>query len=226
MLRKLLLVCGILASLLYVGSDVLAAMRWEGYSYIDQSVSELRAIGAPTRPLLVSLLAIYAVLCIAFGVGVWRAAGSKRSLRITGVLLIVLGVLDLTAYYFPMHLRGEISQTGRTLNETMHIIGTGVTVLLILLIIGFGATADGKWFRIYSYATIAVLLVAGAWASVDVPQIEANLPTPWLGVKERINIYGYMLWLAVMALTLWRAQVTAVAGKPPAGSRSPQLTPR
>ena len=42
--RKVLLVCGILASLLYVGSDILAALRYEGYSYTAHSVSELRAI--------------------------------------------------------------------------------------------------------------------------------------------------------------------------------------
>jgi hypothetical protein len=32
---------------------------------------------------------------------------------------------------------------------TMHIILTSVTVLFILLAIGFGATANGKWFRLY-----------------------------------------------------------------------------
>ena len=56
MVRKVLLICGILASLIYVGSDILAAMRWEGYSYTAQSVSELRAIGAPTRSFLVPIL--------------------------------------------------------------------------------------------------------------------------------------------------------------------------
>jgi hypothetical protein len=56
MLRKILLVCGILAALLYVGSDILAAMRWEGYSYTAQTVSELRAVGAPTRAFLVPIL--------------------------------------------------------------------------------------------------------------------------------------------------------------------------
>lgn len=226
MVRKVLLVCGILAALLYVGSDMLAALWWEGYSYINQSVSELRAIGAPTRPFLVPLLTIYALLEIAFGLGVWLSADAKRALRITGVLLFALGVLDLTAYFFPMHLREEINQNGRTLNETMHVIGTGVTVLMILLIIGFGATANGKWFRLYSYATLLVLIVAGAWGALDAPRIEANLPTPWMGVKERINIYGYMLWMLMLAVVLLRAPATAATGKPPAGIGSPQLTTR
>lgn len=218
MARKVLLVCGIVAALLYVGSDIVAAMCWEGYSYTGQSVSELRAIGAPTRPLLLPLLTIYTVLEIAFGFGVWRAAGEKRALRIAGVLLIVLGIVDLTAPFFPMHLGG----TGGTLTDTMHLILTSVTVLSMLLIIGFGSTADGKWFRLYSIATLLMLIVAGAWASGSAHRIEANLPTPWVGVRERINIYGYMLWIAVLAIALLRVRSDTL--RPEARQRTSILT--
>ena len=93
-----------------------------------------------------------------------------------------------------------------TLTDTMHIILASVTVLLILLTIGFGASADGKWFRFYSYGTLLVLIVTGALAFLDVPRIAANLPTPWLGVRERINAYGYMLWMMVLAIVLLRIQ--------------------
>jgi hypothetical protein len=223
--RKLLLACGILAALIYMGSDIVAAMRWEGYSYLHQSVSELRAIGAPTRPLLVAMLTPYAVLEFPFAVGVWLSAGTKRSLRITAVLLFVLGLLDLSAYFFPMQMRENLSQTGATLTDTLHLVGTAATVILIMLIIGFGANADGRWWRIYSYATLLLLIIAGAWGALDAPRIEANLPTPWMGVKERINIYGYMLWLAALAIMLLRAPAPTTAGKPRAGIGSPQLRP-
>jgi hypothetical protein len=59
MLRNLLLICGILSSLLYVGTDILAGTLWEGYSFTSQAVSELSAIGAPTRPLVVPLYLAY-----------------------------------------------------------------------------------------------------------------------------------------------------------------------
>lgn len=51
-LRKILLVCGILSSLLYVSGDIVAAMSWHSYSYTSQSISELLAIGSPTRRFL------------------------------------------------------------------------------------------------------------------------------------------------------------------------------
>ena len=53
MARKSLLVCGVLSSLLYVAMTVLVAMQWEGYSSASQTISELSAIGAPTRSLWV-----------------------------------------------------------------------------------------------------------------------------------------------------------------------------
>jgi Protein of unknown function (DUF998) len=203
--RKVLLVCGMLASLLYVSTDILAAMRYEGYSYTARAVSELSAIGAPTRPLVVPLFLTHSVLQVAFGLGVWMSASRKRGLRFTAGLLVGVGLIDLVGPFVPMHMRGA----ELTLTDTMHIIVASVTVLLVLLAIGFGATANGKWFRLYSIGTIAVLVVGGALAFLDASRVAANLPTPWLGVTERINIYGYMLWMAVLALALLRVPDTA-----------------
>ena len=223
MVRKILLICGMLAALIYVGSDIVAAMRYEGYSYVSQSVSELRAIGAPTRPMLVPILLLYGALEVVLGLGVRRVVGEKRGLRIAGGLLIALGAVDLIAPFVPMHVRGEVA----SLIDTMHIVITGVTVLLLLLIIGFGSTADGKWFRFYSYATIVILFVFGMLAGMDGPRVAAQEPTPWLGVTERINIYGYMLWLLVFSIVLLRGVGTQtqnnVGSKPkPPQSHLPQ----
>jgi hypothetical protein len=207
MVRKVLLLCGILSSLLYIGTDILAGTLCAGYSYTSQTISELSAIGTPTRPLVVPSSIAYGVLVIAFGLGVWRSAGPKRALRVAGGLLVGFGVICLTGPFTPMHQRG----TEMTLTDTMHIIGAIVDVLFILLIIGFGATAFGKWFRLYSTGTILVVVVFGALAGKDAPRIEANLPTPWTGVTERISVYGSMLWFAVLAITLLRVRVTAPA---------------
>jgi hypothetical protein len=203
MVRTASLICGIVASLVYVGADILAAMRWEGYRYTSQAVSELMAIEAPTRPLLVALFSVYGLLVIAFGIGVWASAGRKRALRVTGILLIAYGAVGFVGLLFtPMHLRGaEFSAT-----DLLHIIVTSVLVLLLLLSIGFGAAAHGRGFRLYSIATILILLVFGALTGLQGPRLAANLPTPWLGVMERMNIYSSMLWVLVLAIALLRAE--------------------
>jgi hypothetical protein len=202
MVRKALLICGILSSLLYVGADILAAMQWEDYSYTSQSVSELMGSGAPTRSLLVPLFTIYNVLVIAFGLGIFLTDSRKRA-RFTGILLIGYTIVGLvTLLFFPVPLRGAEA----TISGTIHLILTGVCVLIMLLYIGFGATLHGKGFRFYSMGTILILLLFGAWAGLDAPRIAAQLPTPWLGIKERINIFTSMLWVLVLAVILLRGE--------------------
>jgi len=198
-LKKVLLVCGILSSLLYVGTDILGGMLWEGYSFTSQAISELAAVGAPVRPLTAPLFTIYAVLLTAFALGVWGSAGRNRALRVTGGLLIGIGLVGLAWTPFPMHLREPVS----SLANTMHSIFAGVQVLLTLLAIGFGAVAYRKRFRFYSIGTILTLLVAGVVAFWLVAAGQATL---WFGVIERINLYGYLLWVAVLAIVLLRAE--------------------
>jgi CubicO group peptidase (beta-lactamase class C family)/hypothetical membrane protein len=203
--RKVLLVCGISSSLLYVAADVLGATLWERYSYTSQAISELVAIGSPVKPIVSSLFLIIDVLLIAFAVGVWRFAIEKRALRFTAGLLAGIGFVGFAWAFAPIHLRGA----ERTLTDTVHNVFAGVTVLLILLAIGFGATAFGKRFRLYSIATIVILIVFGGLTALYVPRVEGQLPTPGLGIAERINVYGYLLWVVVLAVTLLRVRDTA-----------------
>lgn len=114
MLRRILLLCGVLSPLLYAVADILAGLRWEGYSFRDQAISELGAIGAPSRSRFGALLLPTYLLLTAFGVGVW--------------------------------------------------------------------------------------------SGMEAPRIEAGLPTPWVGVRERIFWYAYQLWFLVLPVTLLREQ--------------------
>jgi hypothetical membrane protein len=99
--RKELLVCGILSSVLYAIANIVTAMLYEGYNPASQAVSELSAIGAPTRSLWTSLLLVYSLLLIAFGCGVWQSAAGDRPLRVVGSLFIANAVIGL--FWPPMH---------------------------------------------------------------------------------------------------------------------------
>jgi pimeloyl-ACP methyl ester carboxylesterase len=75
-LRKVLLICGIVSSLLYVGTDIIAGTLYAAYSLSNQAVSELFAIGAPTSRLVVPLFTVYSVLLIAFVFGICKSAAT------------------------------------------------------------------------------------------------------------------------------------------------------
>ena len=202
MLSKTLLVCGILSALLYAAMLVFVPMRWPVYSSAAHTVSELSAIGAPTRSLWVSLGVVWALLYAAFGWGVWRSAGPSRSLRVAGGVIIVAVLFGL--FWPPMHQREVLAAGGATLTDTLHIAWTAVNGVLTLLAMGFAAAALGKRSRVYSIATMVILVAAGAVTSLDAPRMQANLPTPWIGVWERVNIGVWLLWIVVLAVTLLR----------------------
>ena len=211
MLRKTLLFCGIASSLLYVAMNVFVAMQWETYSSASQTVSELSAVGAPTRSLWVTLATFYTVLVTAFGLGVWRSAGGNRALGHVGRLVVAYGALGLIWPLAPMHLRETLAAGGGTWTDTVHLALATVTVLLMLAAMAIGAGTFGKWFGVYSIGSLAVLFVFAALTFRDAPGISQNLPTPWIGVWERINIGVFLLWVIVLAVALWggREPVTA-----------------
>ena len=181
--RKALLVCGIASSLLY--ALMIWTIRYEGYNLVSQVPSELTAIGAPTQRLWVLLGPIYTLLVAAFGWGIWRSAGENFTVRLVGGLVLAYASLGLLWPFAPMHQREVLAAGGGTLSDTMHVALGGVTVFLMFLAIGFGARAFGKRFRLYSIGSIVVLLAFGALTFVDASRLQANLPTPWIGLWER-----------------------------------------
>ncbi|RPJ51537.1 MAG: DUF998 domain-containing protein [Chloroflexi bacterium] len=206
LVRKALFACGVVSSVLYVAATVVAGQRWKGYSPVHQAVSELSAVGAPSRPLMVPLMLTYSALATAFGLGVWKSAGRKRSVRVSGALITGYGIASMTGPFTPMHLRGG----ERTLTDKLHLIGTGVDVLFIFLSTGFGANALGKRFRNYSIGTIVFLLGFGTYLGIKLPRIvknvDADVPTPWAGVNERFLIFSYLLWVGALSVGLLRSQ--------------------
>jgi hypothetical protein len=149
---------------------------------------------------------VYEVLMIAFALGVWASAGGKRSLQIAGGLLLAYGLLGLAWPFASMHQRDVLAAGGETLADTAHLVLTGVTVALMFAAMAFGAAAFGLWFRIYSIATIVILLAFGILTAANAPRVEANLPTPWAGLWERINIVVFLLWILVLAIVLLRTK--------------------
>lgn len=206
-LRKLLLACGIISSVLFVAVDIIASCQWKTYHFANQAFSELTAAEAPTRSLMVMAIGIpYNLLVIAFSSGVWLSASQnthKRALRFAAVFMLLHAVSGfIGGTLFPMHSRGM--EGAGTLTDKMHISFTAIEVLSLFLATGFGAVCFGRTFRLYSIVTIILLLAGGGVAAMYGGRVAANQPTPGLGIIERLNIYSFMLWTAVLAIMLLR----------------------
>jgi len=195
-----LLACGPLSSLLYVVAiDLVAARRHPGYhDYTSQMVSELMAVGAPTRPVLVRWLIPYNALLFAFASGVWASAPASRLVRLTAALLSTYAAISTAGLVAaPMALRG----TPDSRRDPVHIAVTAVMSASIVATMAAGAFTRGRGFRIYSFATIGAVACFGALAGFLSRPMPG--PTPGIGLAERVTIYATMLWFAVLGIAVW-----------------------
>lgn len=209
---RALLVCGVIASVLRFVIDRLAGTLWKGYSFVFQSISELTAVGAPTRSFVVSVEIIWGLLMIAFGLGVWRMADQNVALRVTAVLLIGNAIITLVvAAFAPARYSGTPSVNASTANVVFGATG----MVFFVLAIAFGGAAFHGWFRVLSFGILlayVVLTVVGLVASGG--SIPSGEHRPTTGVQERTMMYGYLVWVAVLALVLLKAGGESAKGSP------------
>jgi hypothetical protein len=199
---------------LYVGIDVVAAIGYPEYhSFTSRVISELMAGGAPTERLVDPLFLLYDVLVLAFSVGVWMSRAATR-VRLAAALLAAYAVLgSLGPTVAEMNLRGS---GGPKSADILHIALTMALVILMLATMVLVASTQRRAFRVYSYATMVIMVVFGVLTSFAMRGVDTGEPTPWVGLLERIDIGAFLLWEALLAITLLRDQagtgVTAMRG--------------
>jgi hypothetical membrane protein len=214
MRNKLLLLCGILAPVLYVFTVLLGGAIRPGYSHVSQAVSDLIATDALNKPLLDLLFTLYNLLTIAFAMGLLQYVRSdhQNSRKVFGTLgalaVVAQGIFGLMTLFFPEPAGGmsvAITSVG-----TMHIVFAGLsslTTMLAILLMGF-------WFRdserlhgygMYSFFSVAAVFLSGGLAAYSVAT-----QSPVAGLLERITIGGFLQWLLVIALKLYFSEKTNV----------------
>jgi len=99
---------------------------------------------------------------------------------------------------FPMHMRGAEP----TFTDTMRVVLSINPFVLVCL--GAAFTAFKGPFTFYTVATVFILVFSAIWAYTFVPAVAANLPTPGMGLAERLAQYGFNAWQAALAVLLTR----------------------
>ena len=196
--HKSLVLCGVLSSLIYILGDIAASNIYEGYHYTSQAVSDLGAIGSPTRPIVFVIFCIYNTLVLLFGLGLIATKKQKSVTMLTGIMFVIYAIIgQLTFMYGPMNIQEAIG--AETNIEYLILAYTNILPMLFVIAVGC-VTIRQKNFKLYSALTIAILILFGAWMTSDLLVISTGLPIPWYGIKERINIYGFMIWVFIFSL--------------------------
>ena len=200
--RRVFYLLGLFAPILFVFTAILGGALRPGYSHVADTVSELFSPASPDRPLLTVLHTLYAISFSLFGFGLLQFVQNKGKFKRIGIVaalaFISVGILSiLTATVFPQDAWGSTP----TFFGEMHMIISGVISLLsILYILLFGVwfhrTGITTFFRTYSMATVAAVVLTAGWFAV-------SIGGPLMGISERVTILVGFQWtflLAVMVL--------------------------
>jgi len=195
-----LLACGLAAPVLFLATDLLAIARADGYSPMRQSISDLTAAGAPTRPLVTTLRVTGDALMAAFAAGVTATAGDSRALAVTGRLVATQAALD--AFATAALPRDDSSPTWaprNTANTVVMAAGVGCFVAAM----GTGAAAVRGPFRVFS---AGIPLSYGLLTVLSLLLRPREEPPSSTGAQERTMAYSCELWAAVLAGLLLHRQ--------------------
>jgi hypothetical protein len=197
-LQKVLLTSGLLAPLLYFGTDRLVGHLIPGYSFSAQSISDLSAIGSPQRWLAVLLTVAACVFMTAFGVGIWLISDQVLLLRAVSVLIIGNAIPGLIAtLFFPTHyeVRPNFVSTG--------VLIMFSSVLCSILAMVLGAIAIKGWFRIFSISIPTAFILFAILRFATEKNSPAGEAVSLIGAQERTMSYSYLLWVFVLSIYLW-----------------------
>ena len=206
-MKKPLLLCGILAALVYVGTVVLGSSIRPGYSHLADAISELVADGAPNRSLLSSLFLVYNLLLNAFGFGLFLEVKDRSRGRRSGFIgSLALMLVGLAGTFMELVFPQDPGGTPATFAGMMHLVMAGVASLGTMVAIVFLAF----WFRNFSALKHYVTC---SWISVTIIFISGGLSAaalashhPLFGLVERVTIGTFILWLFIISRRMFQIE--------------------
>jgi hypothetical protein len=197
-LQKVLLTSGLLAPLLYFGTDRLVGRLISGYSFSAQSMSDVSAIGSPQRSLAVLLTVVACVFMTAFGISLWLVSEHVVLLRVVSLLIIGNAIFGLIAtLFFPTHygVRPNFVSAG--------VLIMFASILCFILAIVLGAIASNGWFRIFSVAIPAAYILLAILRFATAKNFSTGETVSLIGAQERTMSYTYLLWVFIFSIYLW-----------------------
>lgn len=204
-LKKIYPLLGIVGPLIYIIAVIMGSVVRGDYNPIYNSISELLIPGSPNLMVLNILFGIYNISLFLFGFGLFRDSGltSKKSLKVSALMITLIGILGLLFIFFPQDPRG----TPATLTGNIHLALAGITsplTVLAVFLAGFSFRKERKIkpFVWYSYLSVLLILVSGGLTATSI----AN-NSPYGGLFERITIFTFLVWIIVFSYIIWARKI-------------------
>lgn len=195
-------ICGIISLLSYAASVFISPFAYPGYNWMTMAVSELSAVGSPSRELAEQLNSLFGPCSIVSIMAVCVAAVNFKSklLRIGVYLFAVMEWICIVGYkLFPWV--GDA--TGFNFQNMMHIAITVAVVILSiasLILVIPGARKDGKKsLSIWSIVCLSAMLGGAIGSNI--------LPAAVFGIAERFSTFSAVIFNAVLGFYLFTGRM-------------------
>lgn len=195
---------GMISTVIYFFHVMVGGILWNGYSHIEQSISDLTSVTAPNRMLLSVMTNIYGIFALIFVIVLYRLLKQHDSwlLRIGLLLLIIMEAVSFVGYMlFPLESSG-VEQL--SFQNIMHIVVTIIVVVTtigstFLLGIGFLRTQRMKRLGLYILVSAITITISGILTGYVI----AN-ELPIIGLIERINIFALQGIIFFLSYVMYR----------------------
>ena len=198
--KNTLLFSGVLAVIVYVLHVVIGGILWQGYSHLQQPISDLTATGSPYKGLMLIFTTLYGILAIIFALSFTILESRKHHKYVFwgGVCFIILHFISITYGLFPQDLPGAEPSFAGMMHLAVTVLIVPFTILTPLLI-GFGLKKEKAWKTLGNFSLICgiLIIIFGGMSGFFFAK-----GLPYFGLVERINIGTLQIWTFVMSYKL------------------------
>ena len=189
---------GVVSFISYAVAVIFSPLAYPGYDWMSRAVSDLSAVNAPSFMLWNQLSSLYGVAGITCLMMVCVAVGGNfnKPLRIGIYLFAIMFWISVVGFsIFPL---SESGATGTTFQDIMHLVVTGIVVILSIVslsLIMIGGYHKKGFVSLAIYATIALILMFIGAIGTGVA------PPEYFGVFQRfsnlISVNGFLVVLGI-----------------------------
>ncbi len=195
-MKKILLTCGIVGTILYISAIIIGGFLVPNYSHLHQSINELIPLSeGATYITLEVLFTVYNVCIILFGLGAF-IINTKKIDKFWSILLMFCGLFGLLMCFFPM----DKANSEETVQGIINMVITGFLSPIIVLtpfLIGIITRDRNKPYAIYSIISSIIIFITGFFSSISIP-----MNIGFLGLFERLTMGTFIIWVFVSSIFL------------------------
>ncbi|MCP2073035.1 UNVERIFIED_ORG: putative membrane protein [Pseudomonas lini] len=198
---RALLGVGLLIPLWLFLGVALTARAYPGYSHLDQAMSQLGALGAPTHGFSAWVNNFpLGVMFVLFAIGVARRFKASRLALISAALILVHGLASFATGYFSCDqgcapVQPSVSQQNHNL--------AGLVMFISLTLAGVLWTLVGKRLLSSRFAMFSAICVILAIVTVML-MATALADGRLFGLYQRLNYGVSVIWIASLAVVALR----------------------